>query len=168
MGIGLSEFKAKVQDVARPNRFLMTFTSPAGGLDSESQSYLVKGSQLPGRNIGEVLLNWQGMQAKLAGDPTFDDFNVTFLADYEMKARTTMETWMRFIDHQLTNERASQIEYKTEALVQQLGRKGEVLATYKLHGFWPKTMDPIDLNMESMDTAAEFNVTFSIDYWEQV
>ena len=165
--ISLSGFKSRVADVARPNRFLLNFSPPSGG-DSETLSFLVKGTQLPGRTIGELILNWQGMQAKLAGDPTFEDFTVTFLNDYGMVARTTIENWLRLIANQNSNERASQNMYKTEAIVQQLGRTGEVLGSYRLIGFFPKSLDPIDLNMESSDTVSEFNVTFSIDYFEQI
>lgn len=167
MGIALNDFKAKVADVSRPNRFLLSFTAPSGGVDAESVTYLVKGAQLPGRTIGDIILNWQGMQAKIAGDPTFEDFTVTFLHDYEQAARSTIENWMQFIDNQFTNEREVQQNYKVDATVQQLGRKaGEVLATYTLYGFYPKTLDPMDLNMDNVDTAAEFGVTFSVDYWE--
>ena len=167
MGIALQDFKAKVGDVARPNRFLLSFTSPFGGVDAETVTYLVKGAQLPGRTIGEIILNWQGMQDKIAGDPTFDPFTVTFLHDYEQLARTTIEDWMQGIDNQFTNERGVQTEYKIDATVQQLGRKaGEVLATYTMFGFFPTTLDPMDLNMDNVDTAGEFGVTFSLDYWE--
>lgn len=168
MGISLSEFKSKVQDVARPNRFLLTFASPAGGVDAETVSYLVKGSQVPGRTIGEVLLYWQGMQNKLAGDPTFEDFVCTFLNDYEYRARTTIEDWMALTDNQVTNVRTAQDQYKADAVIQQLGREGEVIASWKMIGFWPKILDPIDLNTETVDTPSEFGCTFSYDYFERI
>lgn len=168
MGITLNEFKSKVQDAARPNRFLLLFSSPKGGADSETLSYLTKGAQIPGRTIGDIELNWQGMKAKIAGDPTFDDFTVTMIGDYDFKARNTLEDWLKFIADQLTNERSHQGEYKVDANVQQLGRKGEVLAEWKLIGFYPKTMDQIDLSMENNDQAAEFGVTFAYDYYEKV
>ena len=130
---------------------------------------MVKGAQLPGRSIGDILLNWQGMQNKLAGDPIFDDFTVTFLHDYDQVARGTVEAWMKLIDNQNSNERETQSVYKIEATVQQLGRKeGEVLATYQLTGFYPKVLDPMDLNMDSVDTPGEWGATFSVDYWNRL
>lgn len=166
--ITLSGFKSKVQDVARPNRFLLTVAPPVGTADNETLSWHVKGAQIPGRTLGEILLYWQGMQAKIAGDPTFEDFTVTFLNDYNQDARRTIENWMRFIDNQLTNVRGDQTQYKVDAIVDQLGRSGEVLSSWKMYGFFPKVMDPIDLNQESVDQAGEFNTTFSVDYFEQV
>lgn len=169
MGIGLNDFKSKVSDVARPNRFLLSFTSPFGGADAETVTYLCKAAQLPGRTIGDIILNWQGMQSKVAGDPTFEDFTVTFLHDYEQQARATIENWMKGIDNQETNERGISTDYKIDATVQQLGRKeGEILSTYKMSGFYPKVLDPIDLNMDNVDTPGEFGVTFSVDTWDRV
>lgn len=167
MGITLNEFKAKVHDAARPNRFLLLFAAPNGGADSETLSYLTKGAQIPGRTVGDVELNWQGMKAKIAGDPTFDDFTVTMIGDYDFKARNTIDAWIKYIADQLSNERTHQGEYKVDAIVQQLGRKGEVLAEWKLIGFYPKTMDQIDLSMENNDQVEEFGVTFSYDYYEK-
>lgn len=166
--ITLSGFKSKVQDVARPNRFLLTVAPPVGTIDNETFSWHVKGAQIPGRTLGDLLIYWQGMQAKLAGDPTFEDFTVVMLNDYDQGARTTIENWMRYIDNQLTNVRTSQTEYKIDAVVDQLGRNGEILSSWKMFGFFPKVLDPIDLNQESVDQAGEFNVTFSLDYFEQI
>ena len=168
MGISLNDFKAKVQDVARPNRFLLNFTSPFGGADSETLSYLCKSAQIPSRTIGEIVMNWQGMQAKIAGDPTFEPITLTFIDDYDQNARKTIEEWTRFISNQNTNERESQVSYKTDMTLNLLGRKtGEILATFKLYGCWVSSMDASELNMESTDQPGEFTVTINLDYWER-
>lgn len=169
MSIALNDFKSKVQDVARPNRFLLNMTAPGGGADAETLSYLCKGAQLPSRVFGEIILNWQGMQNKIAGDPTFEAITLTFINDYDQEARKTFEGWMRLIAEQSTNNRESQVTYKTDITLQLLGRKqGEVIATFKLYGCYPTTLDPVDLNMDSVDTASEFGVTISNDYWERI
>jgi len=168
MGIALTDFKAKVQDVARTNRFLFTFASPVSGGDSETMSYLCKGAQLPSKTIGEIILNWQGMQNKIAGDPTFDDLSLTFINDYDQVGRKTFEDWMKYIDDQTSNEREAQGDYKIDCTVQLLGRKGEVIAEFKMFGVWPKQLDAVDLNSESSDTMSEFGVTLGMDYWERI
>jgi len=167
MGIALNDFKAKVGDVARPNRFLFTFASPVGGADSETISYLCKGAQLPSKGIGEIILNWQGMQNKIAGDPVFEDLTLTFINDYEQQGRKTMEDWMKYISDQTTNDRESQVNYKVDASVQLLGRKGEIIANFKMYGCWPKQLDAVDLNSESTDQMSEFGCSLGMDYWER-
>jgi len=168
MGIALNDFKAKVGDVARPNRFLFTFASPVSGADAETMSYLCKGAQLPSKTIGEIVLNWQGMQNKIAGDPVFDDLTLTFINDYDQAGRKTFEDWMKYIVDQTSNDREAQGDYKIDALVQLLGRKGEVIATFKLFGAWPKQLDAVDLNSETSDTQSEFGVNLGMDYWERI
>ena len=168
MGIALNDFKAKVADVARPNRFLFSFASPVSGADAETISYLCKGAQLPAKTVGEIILNWQGMQNKIAGDPTFDDLTLTFINDYEQAGRKTFEDWMKYVVDQSTNDREAQGDYKVDATVQLLGRKGDIIATFKMFGVWPKQLDAVDLNSESTDTMSEFGVSLGMDYWERV
>lgn len=168
--ITLSSFKANLKDVARPNRFLITLTPPAavGGASNEELAYIVKGASLPGRNVGELILNWQGQQNKLAGDPTFDQWDLTFLADYEMKARKTLNAWIKLINNQSTNERTTQDEYKVDIIVQQIGRtQNDILDSIILIGAYPMTLAAIDLSTDTTDAAGEFSCTFNYDYYEQ-
>ncbi len=168
MGIALNDFKAKVGDVARPNRFLFSFASPVSGADAETMSYLCKGAQLPSKTIGEIILNWQGMQNKIAGDPTFEDITLTFINDYKQAGRKTIEDWMKYIADQASNDREAQGNYKVDATVQLLGRKGDVIAAFKMFGVWPKQLDAVDLNSETTDAMSEFGCSFGMDYWERV
>jgi len=168
--IKLDSFRNNLKDLARPNRFLMIFTRSS----DETLSYLAKGAQLPGRVIDEIQANWQGMQAKIAGDPTFNDFTVTFINDYELKARKFVEKWLEDIAAMSTNVRSAPSSavaghhLDQGCRVQQLGRTGEVLREYKLVNAWPADMADIDLNMDSTSQMAEFTVTFKYDYFEVV
>ncbi len=163
MSIKLSDFKANVQDVARPNRFLVQFLDDSW---EEPFQFLVKSVSLPNRTIGNIELNWQGMKAKIAGDPTFDDITFTFLNNYEFDIKNYIEKWLEKISTMSTNERTAHAEYKSEIKLTQLGRTAdEVLAEYVLVGAYPITMDSIELNHESNDTVEEMSVTFTLDYF---
>ena len=177
--IRLSAFKAQLKDAARPNRFWITINpigaAGADGVQSsanipewqeEPMSFLVKSAGLPAATIGEIELNWQGMKAKIAGDPTFEDFTVTFVNDYEFKAKNFIEKWMQVVAKTDDNQRSSHARYKTEILVEQLGRTGEVIRTYNVQGAYPKQMDQVELSMESTDAVQELSVTFGYDTWE--
>lgn len=167
--ISLSSFKAALQDACRPNRFLLNFTGnfPAG-LFTETMQYAVKGAQVPGQTVGEVILNWQGMQTKVAGDPIYDDFTVTFINDYDMSARKFIEDWIKQtkIDPE-TNIRTAPEDYRGNIIVQQLGRGNvdDVIAEWELIDAHPKVIDQIELSMDQNDTPSEFSVTFAYDYW---
>lgn len=175
--IKLDAFKGVVKDAARPNRFFMTIEQiGAEGGDGpqnsaqipnwdENHCYLVKSAGLPPRTIGEVELNWQGMKAKLSGDPTYDEMTITLINDYDFKAKKFFESWLEVIAMTEENTRSSQGRYKANIKLDQLGRTGEIIASYRLHGAWPKQMDQIELSHESTDTIEELSMTIQLDYW---
>lgn len=167
--ITLSGFKSQVRDLARPNRLWVQITGgTAASQWSESPyAFLAKAVSLPARTIGNIEVNWQGMKTKLAGDPTFEDFTMTFLNDYEFLVKSYFEKWLEEIAAMGTNVRTDHGTYKAEILVQQLGRDNQPIAEYKLIGAYPIQMDAIELNQESADTVEEFNVTIAYDYFER-
>lgn len=165
--ITLQSFKSAVRDAVRPNRFFVQIVggTAAGAWADTPFSYLAKSAGLPARTIGEIELNWQGMKAKIAGDPTFDDYTMTFINDYDFAIKSYFDAWLEEISTMESNVRTDPETYKAEIIVQQLGREGEILKTYRLIGAYPKQVDQIELNMESNDTASELSVTFGYDYF---
>lgn len=166
MSIRLNDFKAAVRDVCRPNRYQVSVggagAESAGGW-TETKTFLCKSAQLPSRTLGQIELNWQGMKAKLAGDPTFDDISFSFLADTDFEARNFFELWADNISNMGTNERTEHGAYKAEMTIEQLGRTGEILASYTLVGAYPTSVDAIELSTESNDTPEEFSVNITYD-----
>lgn len=167
--IKLETFKGQLKDGARPNRFSVSVEAPAAvGSWSEPLAYLVKSFQLPPRTIGEITVNYQGLQTKIAGDATYDDVTMTVHMDYGFRAKEYFEKWLELIvqvGREGDNLRTAPAEYKTTIQVDQLGRKGEVLKSYTLVGAYPKQMDSVELSHESTDTLEELSITFGIDYW---
>lgn len=166
MSIRLTDFKASIQDIARPNRFMLTMggagVETAGGW-SEKKSFLIKTASLPNRVIGNIELNWQGMKAKIAGDPTVDDLTITVLNSYDWDIKNFFESWMENIATMASNERSSHQDYKAEITLDQLGRTGEVLASYTLVGAYPISMDAVELSMDSTDTVQELSISLTFD-----
>ena len=165
--ITLETFKSTLKDGIRPNRFWITFSPPVGG-KGDKLTFLVKSASVPGVTIGEIGINWQGMTTYVAGDPEFSTWDVTFIQDYENVARTIIENWLNLIvevTRNVSNVREEPINYKRDIEVEQLGRSGETLAKYKLIGAFPTNLNPVDLNMDTTNTIADFSVTFRFDYW---
>lgn len=167
--VRLSTWKSQVVDLARPNRLWIQITggTAANTWKEEPFVFLAKSYSLPARTIGSIEVNWQGMKAKLAGDPTFEDMTLTFLNDRDFQVKNYIETWLEEIATMGTNTRTEHGVYKAEVLIDQLGAQGETLAQYKLVGAFPIQMDAIELNHETADTAEEFTVTLSYDYFER-
>jgi hypothetical protein len=170
--IKLETFKGQLKDGARPNRFSVSIAGAQGNQGAswsdEPMSFFVKTFQLPARTIGEIIVNYQGMQTKIAGDPTFDDVTMTTHVDYEFKTKAYFEKWLEgiaLVAQEGDNTRTAPAEYKGEVTVEQLGRTGETIRSYTLVGAYPKQMDSIELSHESTDTLEELSITFGIDYW---
>lgn len=183
MDISLRQFKANVSDVARPNRFWVSIGDPAnaiitaGGDNSaslepwkENHEFLAKSAQLPGRTVGNIEINWQGMKYNIAGDPTFDDITLTFLNSYEWDLRKFFEAWMEVMSQMDTNDRSQPGSYKSDVIeLRQLGRTAnDVLAVYRLIGAYPTNIAAIDLSMDSENGQEEVSVTLKYDYFEIV
>ena len=72
--ITLTAFMNNLSDVCRPNRFFVQILD--NGLNPIwplNFSFYVKTFVIPDKNIGEITLNYQGLQNKFAGDGTFSD-----------------------------------------------------------------------------------------------
>jgi hypothetical protein len=168
--IKITDFKSRISDVARPNRFFMSVVGnglPAGNWQDD-MSYMCKSVSLPSRTIGNIELNWQGMKAKIAGDPTFEDITLTFINEYSWRAKNFFETWIETISNMASNNRTAHGNYKCQIQLEQLGRSdADILAVYVLDGAFPVSMDAIELSQESNDTAMEFSVTLAYDIYKR-
>ena len=173
--IKLTDFKSQLRDAARPNRFWVTIgnhagdnTTGAGSMAwSDQMPFLAKTTSLPNRTIGNIELNWQGMKAKIAGDPTFDDITFTFINDYDWNVKNFMETWLEQIAAMDGNTRTAHESYKVDVTLEQLGRDGETISKYILIGAYPISMDSIELSQESSDTVEEVTVSLTYDFFKR-
>lgn len=173
VGYRFNDFRGQVKEVARPNRFLLSLHSAPtlGGLNAsiafdENMRYHVRSASLPPRSLGDITnLLWFGLNYKIVGDPTYDDYTVTFLNNVNWNAKHTIEKWMSGIINPVDNHRSSPNEYKAILKLEQLGPVNEKLATYYLHGVYPKSIDAVELSQESVDAVEDFSVNFSVDFW---
>ena len=179
--ISLSKFRANVSDLARPNRFWVSIGDPSndikkfgnnnnatlGTWDSKFE-FLAKSASLPGRTVGNIEVNWQGMKYNIAGDPTFTDITLVFLNNYEFDIKQFFEKWIEKIAEMNTNERSEPGSYKSDVIsLKQLGRtQNDVLKTYKLIGAYPTDLAAIDLSHDSIDAVEEISVTMKFDMFE--
>ena len=105
------------------------------------------------------------MNYKMAGDPPFDDYSMTFLNDSGFYLRKRFEQWLSNIADPIDNVRGNHDAYKTTISLAHLDVNNNAVANYHLHGCYPKNIGAIELGVESTDTLEEFTVDFSVDYW---
>ena len=185
----LSQFKSRLAGGgARPNLFEVSIPSfpsaisDAWGSGDQSENgtfkFLCKAAALPASNTPSIPVPFRGRQLKVAGDRTFDAWEVTIINDEDFQLRTAFERWANVISKLddatgVTNPSS----YMTDAYVQQLGRGAErfattnsggqsaVLRTYKFFDIFPTNISEIALGYDSGDTLEEFTVAFDVQYY---
>lgn len=173
MPFNVNQFRTQLQgDGARPNLFEVRLNFP-GYVTSRStaalkSSFMVKTAQLPGSTLGSVPVQYFGREVKLAGNRTFADWTVTIINDEDFILRNAMESWIRGLNDNTTNLRTALTtqQYTSDAVVNQYGKAGNTIKSYKFIGMFPIDITPIDLDWGSNDAIEEYSVTFQYQYWE--
>ena len=167
--LGVDDFKSKlVGGGARANLFKVTLNYPSyvNG-DVELTSFMCKGAQLPASIIAPVPVLFRGRQLQLAGDRSFEPWNVTVINDSGMEVRNAMERWMNGINSNVSNEGLSNpVDYMADAVVEQLDKGGNVTKKYDFRGIFPTNVSEIEVSYDSENTIEEFTVEFQVQYWE--
>ena len=174
----LSQFKSTLLGGgARPNLFEVELTTLPSGItwDPETFRYLCKAAALPASNIAQIDVPFRGRIFKVAGDRTFDVWQVTVINDEDFKLRTAFEEWMNLISKLDNNLGATDpTAYMVNAKVYQLGRGSSpssktqsgtanaVLKEYEFIDIFPTAVQAIDLSYDSTDTIEEFTVDFQV------
>ena len=192
----ISNFKSVLKGGgARPNLFEVQIPEfPAYvGKDSETikdLTFLCKAANLPASNIAAIDVPFRGRTLKVAGDRTFDTWNITVINDEDFKIRHAMEQWMNGMG-KLSNYTGATnpAAYMRDAFVYQLGRggtgrettnavpnagsgvagagtKGNVLRAYKFYDVFPTNISAIDLSYDTTDTIEEFTVELQVQWYE--
>jgi len=168
-GITIHDFKSNVEDIIRPNRFLLSFENVPTGVPgfTEDMQYHVKSASIPSRTIGEITtLNWFGHQDKRSGDITYEPYTVIFWNNINLELRTLMEQWVNLIADPITNTRRPASEYRAIIKLEQIGNSSkDPIMTYYLHDAWPKSLDTVELSHETVDQVQEFSVSFTFNYF---
>jgi hypothetical protein len=106
----------------------------------------------------------------MAGDRTFEPWQVTVINDEDFLVRNAIEEWSNKINKFRANMRdfsaSSPLLYKTTAEVTQFSKTGVPVRYYKFQGIYPEAISSIDLDWNATDSIEEFQVTFQYDWWE--
>jgi hypothetical protein len=175
MAFNVTEFRANmIGDGARPNLFQVTLAFPTvaqnGTAASQKTTFMAKSAQLPGSTVGTVPLYYFGRELKFAGNRTFTDWSLQIINDEDFTVRNALESWMNAINSHAGNVRnpgaGGPSGYTVDATVNQYGKTGNIIKSYKFVGLFPLDLAPIDLDWGSNDTIEEYSATFAYQWWE--
>ena len=165
----VDDFKSKlVGGGARPNLFRATinFPSYAGG-NSELTSFMCKAAQLPSSVISQIDVPFRGRQLKIAGDRTFENWNITVIQESSMEVRNSFERWLNGINEHVNGTGlVNPVDYQADMLVEQLDRNDNVIKSVNIRGAFPVNLGAVELSYETTDALAEYTIEWAYQYWE--
>ena len=187
----ISQFKSKlVGGGARPNLFEVQVNFPDGvnlaiqgdgdgQFDGDRFRFLCKSAALPASNVNNLEVAFRGRTLKVAGNRTFDPWQITVINDEDFGHYRAFQAWAQNIaQYGDSSGLTAPSAYMGQATVYQLGRKAastqgsassatdsNILAQYKMVDIFPTTIAAIDLSYDTTDTIEEFTVDFQVQYW---
>ncbi|WJZ47980.1 tail tube monomer protein [Synechococcus phage DSL-LC03] len=183
----LENFKGRLSGGgARPNLFEVEIAFPSEVLPANTTatqmadkiSFLVKATSLPASTVTPIPVPFRGRVLQIAGDRTFDPWQITVINDQDFKVRSAFERWLNWINRSYDNSgQVDPAEYQTDMWVYQLGRPLTTsptasdttipkLRSYKMFGCFPTTVSGISLAYDSNNQIEEFTVDMQVQYWE--
>ena len=154
---------------ARACLFKVTFNYPEalGAASGEKLQFMCKASQIPASSVTKLTVDYMGRKVKVAGTrDEFADWTVTVINDEDFLVRNDLEKWLNYMNGHVDNQQlVSPNDYKTTGTVTQLSKDGSKLREYYFNGIFPTEIAQIDLSWET-DEIQDFDVTFSVDWWE--
>jgi len=169
----INDFKAAFKGGgARPNQFQVTGSFPGGVVGGSEAAkltpFLISAASLPASTLGEIVVPYRGRQLKLAGDRTFETWNITVLNDVDFSLRNAFESWSNLISSHEGNSSAlaaESYEYFQDWRIEQLSRNGDPIAEYKFIGCFPTSIGAIDVSHAASAEVESFTVALNYQYW---
>lgn len=172
---------------ARASLFEVFLTLPAGIAQPTAESqfrFVCKASSIPTSTVGQIEVPYFGRKIKMAGNRTFENWQVTVMNDEDFLVRNAFELWSSYINSHENNLRDASVitetglaAYRTTATVHHYAKTGVFAGgttdgeaaiptrSYKFNNIFPINVGNIELNWETTDAIEEFTVEFAYDYW---
>jgi len=138
-----------------------------GGNPNNQIQFLCKAASIPAVNLGEVTVPAPGGRVlKLAGDRTFDNWELTVYNDATFGLRNAFEKWSNLINDISNNIGPDSLDgYGQNWAVTQLARDGSEVKTYQFVGCWPTAIGAINLSFDQVTAIEEFTVSIAYQYY---
>ena len=156
---------------ARPTLFDVTLTFPENiaGLDLNGIKkfrFTCKATAAPASSIASIDVGYFGRTIKVAGDRTFQDWNVTVINDEDFSVRDTFEAWHNAINTIVSNVKTVEGNaYTGTGIITQYGKNSTVIKEYEIRECFPVNISDMTLSWDAQNQIQEFGVTFAYNYF---
>lgn len=163
----ISDFRAKIGAVARPNLFVAKLygNTDINAIFSQhlpNFEFRCESTSIPGRSIATIDDIGSGPSLKLPYDITYNDIDLNIICSQDMQERIAFEKWINFIvkpngSLSFYNVYAKGIKLQ----ISQLDEDGLPLITYTMYDIYPISISPMNLSWEETNTYQRFSVTLN-------
>lgn len=170
----IDDFKNKLSGGgARSNLYRVDGTFPAvsvaiAGVNPANHiQFMASAASIPAVSIGTITTMFQGRPLVMAGDRTFQAWQITVLNDTNYPLRKAFEAWSNRINTIESNiSKKGLSEYAQDWKVTQLDRSGKDIQTYKFVDCWPSDIGAIQLSYDAVQAIETFQVTIQYQYYQ--
>lgn len=176
VGFNISTFKSQGLTLggARPSLFtvlipIIPAVVQADPTSTDKLSFTCRAGSLPAAAMGVIEVPYFGRKIKIKGDRTFADWSIQVMNDEDFLVRSMFEKWSNSMNAMESNVEAPGDEpldaYKTDMLIAQYSKAGQMIRRYKMVGAWPSNVDAIEVDWDTTNQIETFRVTIAYDYW---
>jgi hypothetical protein len=160
----IDSFKAVFKGGARSYLFEWVPDFPFTTTSGTIVPYLVRSSSVPGDNVEEITANWQGVDMRMAGKRTYEDWTISLNIDYNANIIQDLNTWMNKIHNIAGDGCYADSGYTKTQVLKMLDYCGtNAVLTVELVDAWLKSISEVSLDYSSQDIA-QFEITFTYLY----
>ena len=178
------------EGIARPSRYEVILTPPAGGRSSSgisqnpfatqlqqmtgdgtarSASLKVENISMPGRNIDTAPdTNIYGPTREIAQGFSFADIDATIQCSSDMREKKFLETWQRLSFNPVTWSMGYYDDYTGTIQIFQLDEQDNRRYGCELVECFPKTIASQTYDYSAVNQQQKISVTFSYRYWKNL
>ena len=152
MAGSISEFKSTFsKDLARPSRFDVNIPVPLTlipyVLSARTLTYRCENAQLPGRTFETVTQKiGSNPVEKFPSLTTFNDIDLTFIVDDDMKQKTFFDRWLELINPTFNFNYQYKQNYATIITINQYDVTNTLSYSVDLFDAYPISMNQLDLD----------------------
>lgn len=144
------------------------------GASTDKWPYLVKTSTIPETTLDEIIIPWQHLDYKMAGQMRYGDWSVTFHLDEGYDLLKKLKEWQQMAhgpaNYGTEYEKMTHYNvdgYKATQEIHLLSYSGDVVLSVKLVDAWPKIVGQVSYDYSSSEIAT-VDVTFAYTYQQLI
>ena len=152
--------------LARQNRFAVLFDPPSWISPPELRKVLLfcDIAQLPGVNFSTVQNRTYGEFREIPYEKLYDNLNMSFYVDTEMKVKSLFDSWINQIQSPITRNFNYYNEYTCKMTIDVQDTVDKTRYQLTLYECYPKTLGAISLDYASKEIM-KLPVTMQYKYW---